>query len=82
VTERTLVVDDASGAILRTIIAPPGMLALNVAAGESLFVVANDDGLCIDDAHVVVSELGDLTLSASAPAGVTAPPYELQYVAV
>lgn len=81
-TDRTLVVDDSTGAIRRTLLAPPEMLALNVEAGESLFVLAEDDGLTIDDAHVVVSELGVLILRETAPEGLTAPTYELQYVAV
>lgn len=79
-TDRTLVVDDVSGAILRTIVAPPEMLSLNAGTGESLFVVTADDGLTIDDAHMIVSETGILTLAEGAPEGLTAPAYELQYV--
>lgn len=80
-TDRTLVIDDATGAIRRTLAMPPEMLALNVEAGESLFVVAGDDGLCIDDAHLVVGTTGALEPAPGAPSGTTAPAYELQYVA-
>lgn len=81
-TDRALVIDPATGMILRKVSAPPEMLALNAGDGESLFVITGDDGMHIDDAHVIVSELGVLTLTESAPEGLVAPAYELQYVAV
>lgn len=80
-TDRALVIDSLTGAILRKVVAPPEMLALNTGDGESLFVVTGDDGMHIDDAHVVVSEEGALVLTESAPEGAAAPSYELQYVA-
>lgn len=80
-TDRALVIDPATGAILRKVSAPPEMLALNAGDGESLFVITADDGMHIDDAHIVVSEEGALVLTETAPEGVTAPSYDLQYVA-
>ena len=81
-SERGIAVDDVTGAILRTVVGPPEMLALNVSTGESLFVLSGDDGLWIDDANLIVSETGVLEPGPSAPEGTTAPTYELQYVAV
>lgn len=81
-SERGITVDDATGAILRTVTAPPDMLALNVTTGESLFVLSNDDGRWIDDGNLIVSETGVLEPGPSAPEGTTAPAYDLQYVAV
>ncbi|SFS42146.1 hypothetical protein [Brevundimonas viscosa] len=80
-TDRALVIDPVSGAILRKVVAPPEMLALNARDGEALFVITGDDGMHIDDGHIVVSEEGALVLAETAPAGVTAPAYDLQYVA-
>lgn len=76
---RTLVVD-ATGRILRTITAPPSMLAANVRDGESLFLVENDDGLVINDGLLVVSEAGEIAPAESAPEGMTVPGYDLQYI--
>ena len=50
---RVLVIDDATGAIKRTIDAPPEMLALNVRAGEALFLLA--DGT-VAEVHLAWSE--------------------------
>lgn len=79
---RGVVVDDATGAILRTVTAPPEMLAANVTTGESLFVLTEDGGAWIDDANLIVSETGVLEPSPTAPEGTTAPAHELQYVAI
>lgn len=79
---RALVIDGATGAIKRTIDAPPEMLALNVRAGEAMFLLADDTGAVIAESHLIVSDVGNLAPSGSAPEGFVAPGYELQYVAV
>lgn len=79
---RALIIDAGTGAINRTIDAPPEMLALNVRPGEALFLLADDTGAVIADAHLVVSETGNLAPSDAAPEGFVAPAYELQYIAV
>ena len=79
---RGVVVDETTGEILRTVTAPPEMLAANVTTGESLFVLTEDGGAWIDDANLIVSETGVLEPSPAAPEGTTVPAHELQYVAV
>lgn len=81
-SDRALVINGATGVIHRTLLAPPEMLALNVSAGEALFVIVGDDGLHFDDGIVLVGESGSLELAAGAPEGATAPTYELAYVAI
>lgn len=77
---RAIVTDAVTGRFLRVITAPPEMLALNVRAGEVMFIVTNDDGLSIQDGHLIVSEAGEIVPSESAPEGLTAPGYDLQYI--
>lgn len=81
-TDRALVIDEATGSIRRTIHAAPAMLALQVGVGEALFVVVDDDGLCIHDGNLAVSEGGELIASESAPEGFEVPTYTIEYVAV
>ena len=65
---RALVIDTASGAILRTITASPTMLAEQVLPGEAVFVITDDTGAFINDAALRVSEAGEIeALTGSAP---------------
>ncbi|KQW79707.1 hypothetical protein [Brevundimonas sp. Root1279] len=80
--DRAIVIDDVTGAIRCTVIAPPEMIALQVTEGESLFVIIEDDGFCIDDGHIVVGESGSLERAPGAPESVTPPAYDLAYVAI
>lgn len=77
---RGVVIETATGVIRRKITAPPTMLALQVAEGESLFAVVDDDGCVIDDEHVIVGETGDWVLVDGAPAGTVVPAGSPQYV--
>lgn len=79
---RAVVIDDATGAVKRTLDMPPAMLALNVRPGEALFLLTDDTGFVIADAYLVVSETGNLVPSDAAPEGFVAPAYELQFIAV
>lgn len=79
---RALIIDAATGRILRTLTAPPEMIALNVRAGEAAFLITDDNGGCINDNYVVLSDAGEMVLTEDAPEGATAPAYEIQYVAV
>lgn len=74
---RALIVDATTGTILRVLTAPPSMIAANARPGEAAFVITNDDGLFLDDGRITVSEAGALIASD----GLTAPGYDLQYVA-
>jgi hypothetical protein len=79
---RALVIDTATGVISRTIDGDPALFALQIAAGESLWAIGeDDDGAKVDDAWVVVNGDGELELLGGAPGGVSAPAVTLEFVA-
>ncbi len=78
---RAIVIDTATGAILRKITAPPTMFAAQAETGESLFALVDDDGAHIPDEHLIVSETGEWESVEGAPEGLTLPVSEIQYVA-
>lgn len=80
-TDRAVIVDAATGALLRFLTMPPTMLALNIRPGESAFQIIDDDGLHIDGRYVIVSEAGAWAASGSAPPGLILPATTLEYVA-
>lgn len=77
---RAIVTDAATGRFLRVITAPPEMLVPNIRAGEAMFIVIDDDGLCIHDGHLTLSETGEIVPAEGAPESLTVPGYDLQYI--
>ena len=79
-TDRALIIDTSTGAILRKFSGPPSMLAVNVGAGESAFQITDDDGLHIDDGNIVIDETGAWAAREGAPEGLTLPTTSIEYV--
>lgn len=75
------VVIDGDGAILRTVVTAPELLAIQIGDGESLFQVTEDTGAFIDDAVVVVSDAGSFAVAEGAPEGSSAPDLPIELVA-
>lgn len=78
---RALIIDDATGAILRKLVGSPSMFALQAGSGQSLFALVDDEGGHIDDAHLIISETGEWEAAPGAPEGLTLPTIEIAYVA-
>lgn len=76
---RILAVETTTGVIRRKILTPPDQAELQLRPGESLFVIIDDDGLCIDEANVVVSETGEWEASPTAPPDVVLPDRSMEY---
>lgn len=81
-TAAAVIIDAATGVIKRKVMTNPAMLANQVAAGEAMFAILDDDGRAIDDSNVIVSATGRWAAKAGAPEGLTLPTTTIEYVAV
>ena len=78
---RAVVVDSATGEILRKITASPAVLGLQSGPGESVFVLVDDAGGHINDAHLRISESGEWETKSSTPEGFQLPISTVEFVA-
>jgi hypothetical protein len=78
---RAIVIDTATGAILRKITASPTMFAIQAGEGESLFALVDDDGAHIPDGHLIVSETGEWEAVEGAPEGLALPVSTIELIA-
>jgi hypothetical protein len=78
---RAMVVETATGAIQRVLVGDPTMMADQVAAGQSLWVMGEgDDGAKINDRWLVVGEAGEFEILPGAPAGLGVPAGAIHFV--
>jgi len=78
---RAMVVETATGAIQRVLVGDPTMMADQVAAGQSLWVMgADDDGAKISDRWLVVGDGGEFEILPGAPGGVGLPAGTIHFV--
>lgn len=78
---RSVVIGTATGAIERELRGAPTMLADQVGAGQSLWVLgAGDDGAKISGKWLVIGDGGEFEILPGAPAGVVVPLAELHFV--
>jgi hypothetical protein len=78
---RALVVETATGAVQRVLVGDPTMMADQVAAGRSLWVIgADDDGAKINDRWLIVGDGGEFEILPGAPAGVVVPGGTVHFV--
>jgi hypothetical protein len=77
---RAIVIETATGAIQRVLAGDPTMLAQQVGAGQSLWVLGvGDDGAKIDGRWVIVGD-GGLEILLGAPGGVALPAGTIEFV--
>jgi hypothetical protein len=78
---RAVVIDTDTGAIDRVLVGDPTMMALQVGAGQSLWVLGDgDDGAKIDDRWVIVGGGGVFEILPGAPGGVGVPAGTIEFV--
>lgn len=78
---RALVIDTGTGVILRMLVGEPTMMAQQIVAGQSLWVMGEgDDGAKVNDRWLVVNSAGELEILPGAPAGVSVPAGALEFV--
>jgi hypothetical protein len=78
---RALVIDTGTGAIQRVLVGEPTMMADQIGAGQSLWVMgAGDNGTKVNDRWLVVNGAGELEILPGAPAGVGVPAGALEFV--
>lgn len=76
-----VVIDDATGAILRKITGDPAMFSAQAGTGEGVFALVDYDGQSIPDAHLIVSEAGEWEAKVGAPVDLELPTVTIEYVA-
>jgi hypothetical protein len=78
---RAMVVETATGAIQRVLVGDPTMMADQVVAGQSLWVMGEgDDGAKISDRWLVVGEAGEFEILPGAPGGLGVPAGAIHFV--
>jgi hypothetical protein len=78
---RAIVVETATGAVRLVLAGEPTMMAQQVAAGESLWVMGgDDDGAKISDRWLIVNEAGEFEILPGAPGGLGVPAGEIHFV--
>lgn len=78
---RALVIDTATGAVRLVLVGDPTMMAQQIVAGQSLWVMGDgDNGAKVNDRWVIVNGAGEFEILPGAPAGVSVPTGALEFV--
>ena len=77
---RAVIIETATGVIQRVLVGDPTMMADQVSAGQSLWVMGvGDDGAKFDDRWVIVGD-GEFEILPGAPGGVGLPAGTIYFV--